>query len=122
MALVEIVYRATAAFPHDARFGLTRQMRRAAVPAAANIAEGAARSSTKELLQYLGIASGSLSELDTHCAVARRLGFPANGRELDARLEEAFALLIALSASLKRKPARSLAPSRIHDFTRSRIH
>jgi four helix bundle protein len=68
--LVEIVYQVTAAFPREEAYGLTSQMRRAAVSVPANIAEGAARRTTNELLHFLGIASGSLSEIDTHVEIA----------------------------------------------------
>jgi four helix bundle protein len=73
--LVEMVYRATRGFPKDETFGLTRQLRRSAVSVPSNIAEGAGRNSTKELVQFLGVASGSLAELDTQLEVARRLGY-----------------------------------------------
>lgn len=69
------VYKATASFPEEERYGLTSQMRRAAVSIPANIAEGAARNTKKELLNFLHIARGSLSELDTHMEIANRLSY-----------------------------------------------
>lgn len=101
--LVETVYQITAAFPRDEVFGLTSQMRRAATSVAANIAEGAARSGTKELLRFLSIASGSLSELDTHIEIAMRLGLIKDSTKLGAEIDQVFALLVGLSSSLKRK-------------------
>jgi four helix bundle protein len=75
MNLVEIVYRATAAFPRSEFFGLVNQIRRCAVSVPSNIAEGAARNSTRELFQFLGISCGSLSELETQLELSARLGY-----------------------------------------------
>lgn len=75
MTLVELVYRDTAAFPREETFGLKAQIRRAAVSVPSNIAEGAARNTTKELVQFLGIGCGSLAELDTQLELAVRLGY-----------------------------------------------
>jgi four helix bundle protein len=73
--LVERLYRATATFPKDEAFGLTAQMRRAAVSVPSNIAEGAARNSKREYLHYLYISLGSLSEVETQLVIAKRLGY-----------------------------------------------
>ena len=62
-------------FPASERFGLTSQVQRAAVSVAANIAEGQAREATKPFANHLGIARGSLAELDTLLIVAARLGY-----------------------------------------------
>jgi len=67
------VYRITEKFPADERFGLTSQMRRSAVSVPSNIAEGAARHTRKEFIQFLFMAQGSLSELDTQLELAKRL-------------------------------------------------
>ena len=101
--LVESIYQLTAAFPREEAFGLTSQMRCAAISVPANIAEGAAKGSTKELLRYLSIASGSLSELDTHIEIASKLGFIKDSTKLMSELDQVFALLVGLSNSLKRK-------------------
>ena len=74
MALVESVYRDTATFPKEEMFGLTTQMRRCAISVPSNIAEGAARNSSREYVQFLGISCGSLSELETQLELATRLG------------------------------------------------
>ncbi len=103
MDLVEMVYRLTAGFSREELFGLVSQMRRAAISVPVNLAEGAARNSTRELLQFLGVASGSLSELDTHIAIAARVGFLADPLPLEKKLEEVFKLLTALQASVRRK-------------------
>lgn len=69
------VYKATADFPIDERFGLTSQSRRAAVSVSSNIAEGAGRNSSKEFNNFLGVANGSSYELQTQLIIANRLDF-----------------------------------------------
>ena len=88
MELSRTVYRLTAAFPKDERFGLVSQLRRAAVSIPSNIAEGAARDSDNEFRNFLSIARGSLSELDTQLDLSYDLGFiPERFRsEMDALL------------------------------------
>lgn len=75
MELSRAVYRLTAGFPSEERFGLVSQMRRAAVSVPSNLAEGAARVSTSEFRQFLSIARSSLSELDTQLDLSLELGF-----------------------------------------------
>jgi four helix bundle protein len=72
--LVEVVYRVTQGWPKEKQYGLTNQVRRAAVSVPANIAEGQGRTG-KAFGQHLSIAYGSLCEVETHMIVARRLGF-----------------------------------------------
>lgn len=67
------VYKATANFPADERFGLTSQSRRAAVSISSNIAEGAGRNSMKEFNNFLGMANGSSYELQTQLVIANKL-------------------------------------------------
>ncbi|MGB0911463.1 MAG: four helix bundle protein [Nitrospirales bacterium] len=70
-----MVYQYTESFPEKETYGLSSQMRRAAVSVSSNIAEGAARQTRKEFIQYLYIAQGSLSELDTQLEIVKRLRY-----------------------------------------------
>lgn len=69
------IYRLTAEWPSDERYGLTSQLRRAAVSVPSNIAEGTGQSSPKGFGRYLRIALGSISEIDTQLRIARDLGY-----------------------------------------------
>jgi four helix bundle protein len=75
MDLVIDVYKTTNKFPTEERYGLSDQIRRATVSIPSNIAEGAARQTKKEFANYLHMAQGSLSELDTQMELAKRLGY-----------------------------------------------
>ncbi len=75
MDLALSVYRHSAGFPNDERFGLTVQMRRAAVSVPSSIAEGKGRPADSELIHYLGRARGALFEVDTQLAIGERLGY-----------------------------------------------
>ncbi|SCW70543.1 four helix bundle protein [Mucilaginibacter sp. NFR10] len=72
--LAVLVYKATVNYPADERFGLTSQIRRAAVSIPSNIAEGAGRNSNKEFCHFLGIANGSSYELQTQLVISNKLG------------------------------------------------
>ena len=82
--LAETVYRVTARFPKAELFGLTSQMRRAAVSIPSNIAEGRARNSSREFLYFLSVSRGSLAELETQLELAIRLDYTHS--DLDAAL------------------------------------
>lgn len=75
MDLVEGVYRASRDWPKEELYGLTNQVRRAAVSVPANVAEGQGRNSPKEFLHYACIAHGSLREVETHLLISQRLGY-----------------------------------------------
>jgi four helix bundle protein len=99
------VYQVTKDFPADERFGLSSQLRRAAASVPANIAEGHARSSTKDYLRYVAIAIGSLAETATFIELAGRLGY-GNVEDLRKIFEmttEERRMLRALQKSLRRR-------------------
>ncbi len=99
------VYKQTKDFPSDERFGLTSQLRRASVSIPANIAEGAARQSDKEFLQFLAIAQGSCSEVETELLISSKLGFLPQPEytELKAETDSIGRMLVGLSKHLKKK-------------------
>ncbi len=98
------VYAVTREFPADERFGLTSQMRRAAVSVSSNIAEGSGRSSDKDFAHFVGIAYGSLMEVVSQAQVAVSQSFLTlqTKSELYGRAEELARMLSGLRASLLR--------------------
>lgn len=103
MALVLDVYCCTQTFPKIETYGLTSQLRRAAVSVPSNIAEGQARRSTGEFKQFLGNARGSLTEVETQILIARDLGYlePHQGEVLLGAAAEIGRMLNGLLAALK---------------------
>ena len=79
--LTDRVYACTRTWPRDEAFGLTSQVRRAAVSVAANIAEGQGRNGDKEFINHLGIAHGSLCEVETLLVIARRQSYLSSADE-----------------------------------------
>jgi four helix bundle protein len=101
MALTEQIYKITQTFPTDERFDLIPQMRRAAISIPSNIAEGQARHTTKEFIQFISHAEGSVAELDTQLTLAIQFGYSPG-----TNVKEAFILLSELRRilnSLRRK-------------------
>ena len=103
MALVEMVYKATSTFPQSEIYGLTSQMRRASVSVPSNIAEGAARTGTKEFLQFLSISRGSLSELETQVLIAKKLEYIKDESEILEQIDKLFGLIGGLINSLRKR-------------------
>lgn len=106
MELVEQVYHLTRKFPKEELFGLTSQMRRAAISIPSNIAEGHTREHRKEYLHHLSIVQGSLAELETQLEIATRLQY-CSREQLDHLLERSSSLgkqLYALRNALMKTP------------------
>ncbi len=103
MKLVEVVYRDTASFPREEIYGLANQIRRAAVSVPSNIAEGAARNSSREFVQFLGITCGSLAELETQLELAIRLRFMRTNADALSQADRVARLVRALRKSLKHR-------------------
>lgn len=112
MEMVRCVYTATAAMPASERFGLTMQMRRAAVSIPSNIAEGYGRQTTADYLKFLRVARGSITELDTQMEIATSLGMLSRDDEPRDLLAECDRILQGLIRSLDAKLEHGLRVSR----------
>jgi four helix bundle protein len=108
MDLVIEIYRTTENFPSQEIYGLTNQIRRAAISIPSNIAEGAARQTKKEFTNYLHMAQGSLSELDIQIELASRLGYfdQETFRMLDERLERIDKMITGLIHHLSKSEGK----------------
>jgi four helix bundle protein len=104
MALAKEVYRASGEMPPTEMFGLTSQMRRAAVSIPSNIAEGYARQSTQDYLKFLRIARGSLNELSTQLELAISLEMLRPETAIAKLIEESDRVLQGLIRSLTKPP------------------
>lgn len=96
-------YKMTKAFPKDELYGLTTQLRRAAISISANIAEGYERQHRKEYIQFLAISKGSLGEVETYLMFSRDLGYikGENYSDMEGKRKEVGKLLRGLINSLK---------------------
>ena len=105
MDLVVEIYRVTGSFPKQEIYGLTSQMRRAAVSVPSNIAEGHGLKQTQAYRRYLAVANGSLTELETQLEIAQRLGYLAqeDGVVVE-KAAEVGRILAGLRCSLRPRP------------------
>jgi len=99
------IYKLTDKLPESEKFGLISQMRRAAVSVASNVAEGAARNTKKEFIQFLFTAQGSLSELDTQIIICKELGFFSDKdcESIDQEMEAESKLIAGLIKYLRKE-------------------
>ena len=98
-----MIYQSSSSFPESENFGLKSQIRRAAISVPSNIAEGAARTSAKEFLQFLSISRGSLSEVETQMLISRNLGYLENPDHVMEQIDKVFGLLGGLIKSLRER-------------------
>ncbi len=105
--LAKLLYQLTTRFPPDERFGLISQIRRAAVSVPSNIAEGQARNTTGEFIQFISHAEGSAAELDTQLHLATELGFTSTNDAAPAfaLIDEIRRMLNGLRRRLQRPDA-----------------
>ena len=101
MDLVEDIYRLTKEFPVSERYGLSQQIRRAAVSIPSNIAEGGSRQYHKEFIQFLYISLGSLSEIETQIEIATRLSYISKITEIDGKIIRIRQMTLGLIKKLK---------------------
>ncbi len=108
-----LTYKVTGGFPRAEVYGLTAQMRRAAVSIPSNIVEGCARGSQPDYLRFLEIAFGSARELHYQLSLSIRLGYACDSRveEYQAKLVETEKVLGALIRSLRQQPSHNLQPT-----------
>ena len=99
MKLAVLVYRVTSRFPREEVYGLTAQIRRSAASIPSNIAEGAARNSSREFYHFLGISAGSLAEVETQLELAVRLEYATPDPETAQQTQKVGMLLAGLRRS-----------------------
>jgi len=103
MMLVKEVYLFTKVFPKDEMFGLASQIRRSAVSVVSNIAEGAARESTKDFLRFLSMTRGSLAELETQILIALDLEYVSEAKKILEMMDEVSRMVNGLQKALEEK-------------------
>ena len=103
MDLVEEVYKLTANFPSNEMYGLSNQLRRAAISIPSNIAEGASRKGDKELLYFINVAIGSIAEIDTQMLIAARLKYVGEHNQIFDKITEVRKLLLGFRNYINKK-------------------
>ena len=103
MDFVVKVYSITGDLPTREMYGLTSQMRRSAISIPSNIAEGSARRNTKEFIQFLYIAQGSLAEIETQFEICQRIGYVTNISEIQNEIKSIRVLISKLVKALQNK-------------------
>ena len=104
--LIEKIYRLSKQFPKEELYGITLQIRRAAVSIASNISEGAARNSKKEFLNFLNYSLGSLAEVETQLIIASRLQYYTDSLDVFIDINRIRALILGVRNYLRRKGER----------------
>ena len=99
--LTKKIYNITKNFPKEELYGLTSQIRRASVSIPSNIAEGSARNSDKEFIQFLYVSLGSLSELETQLIISKEIGY--NEALFEEEIEKIKKMILGLIKYLKNK-------------------
>lgn len=97
------IYKITSAFPASENYGLASQIRRAAVSIPSNIAEGSGRKNSKEFIQFLYVANGSLSEVETQLEIAFRLGYMKEQYPLSDNIKLIRKMIVGLINAIKEK-------------------
>ncbi len=104
MLIVERIYLISKEFPKEEQFGLTSQLRRAAISIPSNISEGAGRGTDKDFNRFLDMTNGSINEVETQLLLAQRLGFLDASEELDQiykGLDEVQKMIFSLQRNIK---------------------
>jgi len=118
---VSRIYKVTETFPDNEKFGLISQIRRAAISIPSNIAEGAGRNSPKEFIQFLGVAQGSIAELETQLIIARNLNYiDKDYDEVMQELDGISKMIVGLIKSIRSRKSDNPSPFTHHysPFTR----